>query len=151
MKRPDGKIWRGIYLPDGGQICCVSSGKEQSIFENNHSVYRLDKNGEVIWQIKRNEGEWVLYEKSRKKNEARNAPDEFGRWQSSPFMELWLQYADGSTNANPMPCDHTFPHFAIWVEGAKIMAGTLDSHNYEIDIETGIAKNYKPYVLRREW
>ena len=144
--RVKGNIWLSILLPDGGIIGAIDTGPAHTVFERNHSIYRFDEAGNVMWQIKRNEGEWGAWEARRLKAEKEN--DVQG---TSSFLQLWLRYPDGGTNRNPMPCDDEYPREDCLRDGAVVCCGTFDGRSYEIDLNTGIANIVSPSIGSRQW
>ena len=133
---------QSIELPDGSKIVAADWAKQPAWNEmtgrhfTNHSVFRLDKDGNVLWQIRRDEGTHTGWAKSREDAEARNERED--HWTYSPFSVLWLRWPDGSTNVNPTT--YKFPEVDCWVEEVTVMCSTLDSRRYELDIETGVAR-----------
>jgi hypothetical protein len=144
-----GEIFKTIYLPCGGQVCLLSNPLDASIFVTNHNLYRLDKNGDVIWQVQRNDKPgWAWFTQRRKEVESLNIPDEAGIG-DCPFMSIWLQYADGSTNL-------TFgasPKTASWNQGCRVFCFSTGSVTvkYELDIDTGIATTVLEQMQGRPW
>ena len=138
-------------MPDGGKIIVADWGtqpewsKQTLLYFWNHSLFRLDKGGNVIWQVRRDEGERPEWTQMREKAEAENSADHS---MHSPFFSLFLQLPDGTTNRDPLT--GRGPPTALWVERATAICRTRDSMDYELDIETGIAFNKTPFGIR-EW
>lgn len=146
MTLVDWKPWKSIFLPDGGQVCLVSFSVDRPITDRNHNLFRLDQAGNVIWQVRRDEGEaFANWARMREQAEATNDDDIGTR---SPFLYLWLQYANGTTNYDYEA--HEYPEHAQWVDGAKIWCSTLDARRYVLDPETGVAICMTPVGIR-EW
>ncbi|MFN3417703.1 MAG: hypothetical protein ACK4ZD_15490 [Caldimonas sp.] len=141
-----------IQMPDGGQIVLADWGVQplwntQTVRAfRNHNIFRLDQAGNVIWQVRRDEGEaFANWARMRERAEATNDDDIGTR---SPFLYLWLQYANGATNYDYEA--HAYPEHAQWVDGAKIWCSTLDARQYVLDPETGVAVCMTPVGIR-EW
>jgi hypothetical protein len=130
-----------IEMPDGGRIIVADWGKQPEWSGHtqlhfwNHSLFRLDKSGGVVWQVKRDEGDELQWASSREKAESDNVGSV---WTRSPFMNLVLKYADGSTNMDR--ATGKGPGVATWVDGASVYCHTLDQKSYTVDIDTGVAK-----------
>ena len=140
-----------IEMPDGSKIILADWGvqpewnKQTQRAFRNHSVFRLDKGGNVIWQVKRDEGERTEWARARDKAEAENSDD---CWTRSPFANLFLRFSDGTTNRDPLT--ERGPDTSRWVNGASVVCRTLDSMVYELDVDTGVAFNKTPFGIR-EW
>jgi hypothetical protein len=139
-----------IQMPDGGQIVLADWGVQplwntQTVRAfRNHNIFRLDQAGNVIWQVRRDEGEaWAAWTKFRERAEALNEDD---IWARSPFTTLSLKFADGTTNMDPLT--YQYPAQTEWVEGAEIWCGTYDSRSYVLDPETGLAVCKTPAGIR---
>ena len=137
-----------VNLPNGDRIVLTFSwdGTEppyKSPFEANHNIYRLNTQGEVVWQIQRDDSnhpsDWweILHSQAREKG-----------WDGAyePFTEVHLEYADGSTSFDEQtykwrnPCE--------WRLGCKIWLVGSAYQQYVLDPETGIAKNVTDWPVR---
>lgn len=138
-----------IFLLDGSKVCIAwpasADWSSLPVFDQNHNLYRLTAQDEVIWQVRRDESKWTKWQACREEAERGNHDDDMMYY--SPFLQLWLRYPDGSTNINPTT--YQYPKTAHWVEGVTVCCSTYDSMQYELDIETGIATNIKPFGGRR--
>lgn len=144
-----GDIFKATYLPSGEQICLLSNPLDATIFVKNHNLYRLDKNGDVVWQVQRNEKPgWAWFTKCRQEAEQSNINDPAGIG-ACGFMSLWLKYPDGSTNMQMGAA----PKTATWVKGCRVFAHAFNaiSIDYEIDIETGVATSVLEQMQGRPW
>jgi hypothetical protein len=132
---------QSIEMSDKGKIIVADWGKqpEWSVQTRlhfwNHNLFRLDKDGNVIWQVKRDEGDERQWASSREKAESDNVGSV---WTRSPFTNVVLKYADGSTNMDRATGNG--PSVASWVDGASAYCHTLDQKSYTLDIDTGVAK-----------
>jgi len=142
---------QSIEMPDGGKIIAADWSKQPSWSKQtplhfwNHSLFRLDRDGNVVWQVRRDEGERLEWARMREKAEAENSTAPSMR---SPFLNLFLRFSDGTTNRDPLTVRG--PSRAFWVEGATAICRTLDSMVYELDVDTGVAFNKTPFGIR-EW
>jgi hypothetical protein len=132
------KIWKTLHLPSNDQVALVSSyadGESLSLQDINHNIFRLNAQGEVVWQIKRDDtGKFINWESLHQ--HAREQGEDGAR---EPFMEFILKYPDGSDNINPTngcpPDEATWtPDCTIWLRGSAYQ-------QYILDPETGVAKN----------
>lgn len=131
-----------IVLPNNDLIILASeykTGEVLSLYDISHNIFRLDAYGNVIWQVQRDEQhqtEWwaMAHRKAARGNE------EMQRKIRDPFARLSATYFKrGIYNEfEPTPSQHESailkPDFILlaWVYGRGV---------YELDIETGIAKN----------
>ena len=141
---------QSLEMPNGDRIIRSDWGvqpgwsNQTAIQFQNHNIFRLDKTGNVIWQVKRDEGEaWAAWAKFRERAEALNEDD---IWARSPFTTLYLKFADGTTNMDPVT--YQYPAQTEWVEGAEIWCGTYDSRSYVLNPETGLAVCQTPAGVR---
>lgn len=139
---------QSIQLSDGGQIIAADWGRQPTwchqtalVFKN-HNLFRMTAEGEVVWQVRRDEKVWSKFQTLREDAERKNIDDPIGNFVYSPFLRLWLRYADGSTNEDKST--YKFPQSDHWVQGATVCCSTYDSMQYDLDIETGVAINVKP-------
>jgi len=129
-----------LLLPSGDKIVCTVSwdGTEppENIYDSNHNVFRLNAQGEVVWQVRRDDSihppDWWdnlhAHEKARGYDGARY-----------PFTYITLKYQDGSTNISPQTGSP--PDEAIWTPDCTIWLTGSAYQEYILDPETGIAKN----------
>lgn len=149
MSFDDFKNWRSqiILLPDGGRIVCFYYSSEStsltSIEDENHNIYRLNAQGEVVWQVRRDDSNhppdwWGILHSIARANGHDGARE--------PFTEIHLEYADGSTSFDHQtykwrnPCE--------WQPGCKIWLVGSAYQQYVLDAETGIAKNVTNLPVR---
>ena len=127
-----------LTLPNGGQIVLVTGhkyGDIKTLHDVNHNCYRLNAQGEIIWQVQRDDSnhapDWwdILHRHARERGEdgARE-----------PFMEFMLEYPDGSNNKNSL---EILPDIACWTPGCIIWLRGSAYQQYILNPETGIAKN----------
>jgi hypothetical protein len=132
--------FRSVALPNQEKMVCYFYSPEStrltSLHDENHNVFRFNAQGEVVWQVQRDDsirkaGWWdILHAQARERGEdgARE-----------PFMEFILKYPDGSDNTSPdtgNPPDEAVwsPNCIIWLRGSAYQ-------QYVLDPETGIARN----------
>jgi hypothetical protein len=146
----DGKESRpandAIKLPDGGEIILCSRFADGTLFglrDINHNLFRLDKNGNVIWQVKRFEcgkSNWrqVL---RRLKREGSAAAESAAR---QPFMNLLRTFYRRGV-FNPLHYENipSEDKSKVPLPGFVLIANTGNEW-YEVDIDTGVAINVTP-------
>lgn len=133
------KVWKTIQLPKKDVIALVSSyaaGEPLSLYDSNHNIFRLNSQGEMVWQVRRDDSirrpDWweILHAQARERGEA---------GAREPFMYFSLKYPDGSDNIsihNGCP-----PDDAEWTPGCTIWLSGSAYQQYILDPDTGIAKN----------
>ena len=139
-------IWQ-VMLPGGDRIICTYclDGREPEwpLYDINHNIFRLDKKSKVVWQIRRHEEGKLNLDAMRfaahKKLEAATV---------EPFMNLLVIRSDGSRRSNSM--DGGPLKVDEWESGCLIRSNSLNGHDYDIDVETGIANNVSA-LKRRPW
>lgn len=112
------------------------------IHEENHNVFRLDVQGDILWQVQRDDsnhppGWWDsmhLHARAEGWDGAREG-----------FTEFLIEYADGSNNKTPM---ETLPLEDQWVPGCRIWLRGSAYQQYILDPDTGIAKNVTKWPVR---
>jgi hypothetical protein len=137
---------RVVWMPDGHQLVCYFSRNGSTspvrLDDINRNVYRLDTEGEIVWQVQRDDSnhppDWW-------EGLHRHARDEGFDGAHEPFMEFLLEYADGSNNKTDM---ETVPLVARWVPGCKIWLRGSAYQQYILDPQTGIAKNVTKWPVR---
>lgn len=127
-----------LTLPDGDHIVLVTGhkyGDINTLHDVNHNCYRLNSQGEIIWQVQRDDSnhapDWwdILHRHARERGEdgARE-----------PFTEFMLEYPDGSNNKNSL---EILPDTAYWTPSCIIWLRGSAYQKYTLNPETGIAKN----------
>lgn len=146
------KVWSSLRLPDGSQICIAkpvsADPDKETLFQHNHSVYRVDALGNEMWQINRDD----LSEDVRALHRLvlRTSPDPAYDHDNSFFVSIYLEYVDGSNSVDPETT--VWKRFADWAPGAVVKGHTFDSKIYEINIETGEGKWInRPTFPQRQW
>jgi hypothetical protein len=142
-----------INLPDGGSIVVADYGKPPMWYSKgalhfiNHNIFRLDKDGNVVWQVVREDQgkvNWALLNELAQEEGREGAEHMFATiWCVNPWTgELSTDVNTGRPLLNYQ-----------WRPGMKLMARASDLGNdlYEIDIETGIAVNVSPPGPKRAW
>ena len=139
-------VWKRICFADGSQIILADTykdGSTLSLHDINHNVFRLDKDGNVVWQVQRDDSnhppDWwdVLHKYAR---------DEGHDGAREPFMYLTVEHADGYIDRDPssrVPKD-----VQTWVPKSTIYLDGSAYQNYVLDPDTGIAKNITQWPVR---
>lgn len=150
-RRPaNGSIW----LPNGDEIAmpdCWADGTLFSDYDLNHNLVRLSPQGEVVWQVVRDEnGRFkVTWEELLAEMAQEKYPHHL------PFMQMCLADPHKRDEHGYAQClrDETNERgYAIaladkplvWRPGCMLLAKCIDDLHYDVDIETGIAKNITP-------
>lgn len=143
-----------IILPDDGSIVVADYGVVPAWYSKgrlhflNHNIFRLDKDGNVIWQVTREDQgkvNWALLNEIAREEGREGA--EYG------FAAIWCKNPlTGELPSTDMETGKLIPNFP-WKPGLKIMARAWDLGNnlYEIDIDTGVALNVSPPGPKRAW
>lgn len=140
------KVWKRVCLPNGDSIVLgdgYEDGQLCTLFDENHNIYRLNAQGEVVWQVRRDDSNhppdwWGILHSIARANGHDGARE--------PFTEIHLEYADGSTSFDHQtykwrnPCE--------WQPGCKIWLVGSAYQQYVLDAETGIAKNVTNLPVR---
>lgn len=149
MSKPPFFGWktRVVQMPNGDQLVCYffrdGAVRPFHLHDLNHNVYRLNAQGEIVWQVQRDDSnhppDWwdVLH---------RVAREEGYDGAHEPFTEFLLEYADGSNNKTAM---ETLPLQAEWVPDCKVWLRGSAYQQYILDPETGIAKNVTKWPVRQ--
>ncbi|WP_137922490.1 hypothetical protein [Hydrogenophaga sp. 2FB] len=143
IKKP--KIWKRVHLLHGDLLALASvygDGSYLSLHDINHIVYRLNAQGEILWQVQRDDsnhppGWWDSLHRHARAEGLDGARE--------PFTEFLIEYADGSNNKTPM---ETRPLEDKWVPGCRIWLRGSAYHQYILDPDTGIAKNVTKLPVR---
>ena len=129
-----------INLSDGEKIICYyfrSDKKNVSLHDCSHNIFRLDKDGNVVWQVKREElhPEWwaMAHRKAARGNEdmQRKIRDPFARLSTCYFKRgIYNEFEEtpAKYRSDTWQADYVL---LAWVYGRGV---------YELDIDKGIAK-----------
>ncbi|NOT15282.1 MAG: hypothetical protein HOP21_06825 [Methylotenera sp.] len=134
--------FREFLLQNGDKIICTYSwdGSEpkESIHDALHNIFRLDKDGNVVWQVKRDE-QTKLYPKDWQKRSERSNKIFEGKHQG-PFARLSTNFIKRGTynEFEETPAKYRSD---TWKPDYVLLAWVYGRGVYELDIETGIAKN----------
>jgi hypothetical protein len=137
---------RRLNMPDGGKIICFFYRNNQprpSIDDSNRNVFRVDAEGNVMWQITRidhADRDWeVLHANARK----RGLPGCI-----EPFIGFVYLLPDGSRPSGDL-VDEIEYEADRRIELANLGVG---SQWYSLDVDTGVAIETTPENLRqRPW
>ena len=133
-----------VLLDENEKIVLADSGvpppwnKQGDLHFGLHNIFRLDANGNVVWQVQRNEQgklypkDWELRSERRNKN--------FERKHQGPFARLSTKFIKRGVFNEIEP---TLPQYEnlVWKPDYVLLAWVYGRGVYELDIETGIAKN----------
>ena len=95
-------ISTSVALPDGGVIAisnCLIGDEDKiiPIYDHNHNIFRLDKDGKVIWQVQRDDKGAINWERIMAEVAKGDKGDpETIRRARKPFTTLYLLDSDGN-------------------------------------------------------
>lgn len=131
-------ISTSVALPDGGVIAisnCLIGDEDKiiPIYDHNHNIFRLDKDGKVIWQVQRDDKGAINWERIMAEVAKGDKGDpETIRRARKPFTTLYLLDSDGNDLTKT----------GKWVDGLTLYGLSVNyGGRYQIDIDTGIATN----------
>lgn len=132
---------RELRMPDGGKIICffyvpIDSPKKSSVEDGNHNVFRVDREGRVMWQITRVDHPEVNWELKHQHAREEGLP---GRVE--PFIAFVLHFPDG-TRYPP----HDEVDVIDWVPGCRVEMSNLGigTRWFRLDVDTGVAVEITP-------
>lgn len=125
---------RRLLMPDDGQIACFfyrGSGNECDVYDGNHNVFRIDKDGAVMWQVTR-----VDYPDVNWESKHRHAREDGKPGCIEPFIEFVLEMPDGTRYPEGSPVDviEWRPNCLV-----KLVNLGLGTQWFSLDVDTGIA------------
>ncbi len=133
-------------MSNGDQLvlmyCKTGDEPQLELHTINHNVYRLNTQGDIVWQVQRDDsnhppGWWDELHRQARAEGLDGARE--------PFAEFLIEYADGSNNKTPM---ETLPLIDMWVPGCRIWLRGSAYQQYTLDPDTGIAKNVTKWPVR---
>ena len=162
-------------MPDGGRIVCFYFGNDgpvSNVYDGNHNVFRLDKDGVVLWQITRIDKPVVDWELKHKRARESGLPGCI-----EPFTQFLVYRGDGSlvkelgppdlpnesgfyeywgldknnrvtrlvTREEP-PRTEVLPDSVVWEPGFTVELFNLGvgTQIFTLDVETGVAVDITP-------
>jgi len=147
FERFNGWPVKRLLLPSGDRIIVTFSwdGTEpkRSLDDANYNVYRLNPEGEVVWQVRRDDSVLPpdIWE-TRHRIARSHGLDGY----RVPFLGFVLEYPDGSRKRSDPYGDGK--DILVWEPGCIIWLLGY-GNEYILDPETGIAKNTP--ISGREW
>lgn len=135
-----GLMFKRLMLPNQDRIILLyywdATDADLSLHDVNHNIFRLNPQGEMVWQVRRDDSirppDWwdILHRQARERGEdgARE-----------PFVYLTLKYPDGTDNVNPR--NGSPPDEAVWTPGCTIELSGSFYQQYTLDPDTGVALN----------
>ncbi len=136
-----GRMFDEIKMPDGGRIIRLYRWDENDpdlpLMIENHNIFRLGLNNEIVWRVKRKEDGYVNWE-SRNKHAKEDNPNCEGY--SDPFLSMGSQFFE----RHPLPYKGPFhPKFEIVAfdtyKSGRLLGAATNWWGYDIDPETGVA------------
>ena len=131
--------WKTLQMPNNESVVIAfgyQEGGALSLYDSNHNIFRLDKDGKVIWQVQRDErGKLNLQEWNE-----RALRGEVEEWRE-PFMSFALIHQDGRTESSDS---------MTWEPGCVVKVSSLNGQDYELDVDKGVIVNVTPH-RQRPW
>jgi len=129
-----------LWLPGGERVVRINPGygvADTSLELTNHNVFRLNANNEVVWQVRREESEYVNWE-SRNQHAKEKDPNCEGYL--DPFINMSKQFFIRRPTGKTGPYDvkEEEVYFDEWAPGRLAWLAT-HWWGYDLDPETGIA------------
>ncbi|MFN4360049.1 MAG: hypothetical protein ACK4F4_04910 [Hylemonella sp.] len=134
-------------MPNSDEIVCYffrADGDYTSLHDINHNVFRLDKEGKVIWQVRRDDSNHPLDWWDILHSQARKQGSDGAR---EPFMHIDVVTPEGKF-AHIDPTTRMNPDVQTWLPGCSIRLSGSAYQNYILDPDTGIAKNITDWPVR---
>lgn len=133
------KIYQEIPMPDGSRIVLADPIEQRwhDLYLANHDVFRIDRNGQVVWQVRREESKFVNWE-SRNRHAKEADPNCEGYL--DPFTGMGRKYFERKRNLAPKPFHPSTERVAFdeYAPGRLLWLMT-QWWAYDLDPETGIA------------
>lgn len=140
------RIWKRVHLLRGDQLVLASvyqDGSRMSLHDENHNVYRLNAQGDIVWQVQRDDsnhppGWWDELHRQARAEGLDGARE--------PFMRIWVEDVDGTFQKDldgrvPALVQHWTPRCTLHLDGSAYQ-------HYILDPDTGIAKNVTKWPVR---
>lgn len=143
------RVYLEIQLLDQGRIVLADPIGDHwhSLALANHNIFRLDKDGNVLWQVTRDERGKVNWSLLNELAQAKGLEGAKHR-----FEAIWCKNPLTGESSFDLETGTPIPDFQ-WKPGMQIMARAdgIANNLYEIDIDTGIAVNVTPPGPKRPW
>lgn len=124
-------ISKQIFLPNEEKIALIWGYLHGlPLHDANHNIFRLNAQGEVVWQVRREEKDELTLEQVNKNWQAIGQ----GEWRE-PFMGFGLVHSDGRTESGDS---------LVWQPGCVVKVVSSIGHDYELDVEQGLIVNLNP-------
>lgn len=132
-------VYQELPLPNGDRIVFADPDGNSwaSIELANHNVFRLNANNEVVWQVRREESEYVNWES---RNQHAKEKDPTSEGYMDPFINMSKQFFIRRPTGKTGPYDvkEEEVYFDEWAPG-RLMWLATHWWGYDLDPETGIA------------
>jgi|CXWL01.1.fsa_nt_gi hypothetical protein len=145
-----GRKFDEVKLPDGGRVILLYRWDENDpdlpLHDSNHNIFRLDKDGKVVWQVVRDEQGKVNWEScfslAREKGKEHYARRPFMALSKEGFIRPGKFDSNNPTNMDEADISAEY-------KKGFVLRAVSESMDYEVDVETGIAKNTTPRNWRK--
>ncbi|NOT67535.1 MAG: hypothetical protein HOP04_04255 [Methylophilaceae bacterium] len=157
MNKRARNISQSVALPDGGVIAisnCLIGDEDKiiPIYDHNHNIFRLDKDGNVVWQVQRDDKDRINWEhimaEVAKGDKGNPESIRRSRWPFTRISSTFVKQGCFEDSNDDKPLAEDCKRIA-WEPGYVLIVGA-SGENYELDIETGLATNISTW-RGREW
>ena len=136
------EVFRVLRMPNRNDVVMVDVFAERAVEIKNRNVFRMDRDGKVMWQITRIDYPDINWASKHQHAREKGLPGCI-----EPFMYFRLHYPDGSNSdvVGQMPSD-----VMDWMPGCKVELANLGvgSQWFSLDVDTGIAVDITPRGFR---
>lgn len=137
-----GRMFDFVVMPNGDRIIVLyrwdDSDPDLPLQVENHNVFRIDCNGNIIWQVRRDEEEFVSW---AMRNQQAKTDDPTSEGYRDPFRNL----SENFFERTPMPDKGVFHekfktvYFNQYAPG-RLLSISTRWWGYDLDPQTGVAK-----------
>lgn len=140
LEHSDLKIYQDIGMPDGGRIVLANPAHgwiDRSTDAANHNVFRVDRQGNIVWQVRRDERGFINWD-VRNRHAKEDDPQSEGYMDT--FAGIGKQFFRRHPTGDQRPYHPKFfyERFDTYVPGSLLALHTFE-FEYDLDPETGIA------------
>lgn len=133
------KIYEEISMSDWGRIVLADpiNHSWHDLYLANHNIFRIDRNGHVMWQVRRDEQGYINWD-VRNRHAKEDNPLSEGYMDSFAGMGRKFFRRHPTGDLRPYHPKFFYERFDTYVPGSLLALHTLE-FEYDLDPETGIA------------
>ncbi len=140
LSRSGLKIYQEANMPDGGRIILANPAYgwvDRTVDATNHNVFRIDRDGNIVWQVHRDDGPFINWQ-VRNKHAKEDDPNSQG------FVDYFRSMSHRFFELRPLPCKEYFNPdieeipFDTYAPG-RLLSIATNRWVYELNPETGVA------------